>query len=114
MSILTRVAPEIPVNDIAEALHHYQSKLGFETAITMPAGDYAVVERDSVALHLFQNRAGTHSPASIHIFAIDLEDLLAELKARKANIIQNIVRQPWGYRDFRILDSSGNTIKFTE
>jgi uncharacterized glyoxalase superfamily protein PhnB len=114
MTTLTRVAPELPVNDVAEALQHYESKLGFEVVMTMPAGNYAIVERDRVALHLYQNEAGTHSPASIHIFATDLDDLFAELQKREANISEGIVRQPWGNRDFRIVDSSGNAIKFTE
>jgi uncharacterized glyoxalase superfamily protein PhnB len=114
MTTLTRVAPELPVNDVAEALQHYESKLGFKVVMTMPAGDYAIVERDGVALHLYQNETGTDSPVSMHIFATDLDDLFAEIQMRKANVTEGIVRRPWGNRDFRIVDSSGNAIKFTE
>lgn len=114
MTTLTRVAPELPVNDVPEALSYYEIKLGFEVVMTMPAGDYAIVERDGVALHLFQNEFGPHSPCSLHIFVTDLDELLAELQTRGANVTQGIVRQPWGNRDFRILDSSGNMVKFTE
>jgi uncharacterized glyoxalase superfamily protein PhnB len=114
MTTLTRVAPELPVNDMAEALQHYERKLGFKVVMTMPAGNYAIVERDGIALHLFQNETGNYSPSSIHIFATDLDDLFAELQIRQANITGGIVRQPWGNRDFRIVDSSGNAIKFTE
>ena len=114
MTTLTRVAPELPVNDVAEALQHYESKLGFEVVMTMPAGNYAIVERDDVALHLYQNETGTHLPGSIHIFATDLDALFVELQTREANVTEGIVRRPWGNRDFRIVDSSGNVIKFTE
>ena len=58
MPTLTRVAPELPVSDVAEAMQHYRSKLGFEAVMTMPAGDYAIVGRDGVVLHLFQNEGG--------------------------------------------------------
>jgi uncharacterized glyoxalase superfamily protein PhnB len=114
MTNLMRVAPELPVDNIAEALTHYEKQLGFQVVMTMPEGDYAVVERDGVALHLFENSSQRHSPGSIHIFASGLDELHAELLARGAQLTHAIIRQPWGNRDFRVVDSSGNAIKFTE
>jgi uncharacterized glyoxalase superfamily protein PhnB len=111
---LTRVAPEMPVTDLDESLTYYRTKLGFEVEMKMPEVDYAIVERDDVALHLFQDRARSHSPASVHIFTDGLEELYTELHARGAQVSQRIVRQPWGNRDFRITDPTGNEIKFTE
>ena len=113
MATLTRVAPELPVKNLHQALSHYERQLGFEVVMTMPAGDYAIVERDRVAVHLFES-ASTDAPGSIHIFAQGLDDLHAELLARGAQLTQSIVRKPWGTRDFRVVDSSGNVIKFTE
>jgi uncharacterized glyoxalase superfamily protein PhnB len=114
MAILMRVAPELPVDDMSEALQHYETKLGFQVVMKMPEGDYAIVERDGVALHLFEDGSQPHSPGSIHIFAAGLDDLLEELQTRGAQLTQAIVRQPWGNRDFRVVDPSGNAIKFTE
>ena len=111
---LTRVAPELPVNDLADSVRHYEEKLGFRVAMLMPEGDYAIVERDGVALHLFQNHAGRQSAASIHVFVAGLDALHAELQARGAQLTQGIIRKPWGNRDFRVTDASGNVIKFTE
>ena len=113
MTSLMRVAPELPVRNLDQALTDYRMRLGFEVAMRLPDGDYAIVERDGVALHLFENERG-QSPGSIHIFATGLDDLQAELQARGAKFTQAIVRQPWGNRDFRVVDSSGNVIKFTE
>jgi uncharacterized glyoxalase superfamily protein PhnB len=53
-------------------------------------------------------------PAAVHIFADGLEQLFRELKDRGAQVSQTIVRQPWGNREFRITDPSGNEMKFTE
>ena len=114
MPSLMRVAPELPVDDVSTSLQHYEGKLGFRVAMTMADGEYAIVERDGVALHLFRNDAGAHSPASIHVFVAGLDDLHAELQARGAQITEGIIRKPWGNRDFRVADASGNTIKFTE
>jgi len=114
MPKLTRVAPEIPVANLEESLTYYQTRLGFEVAMKTPEGDYAIVERDDVALHLFQDKIKSRSPVSIHIFAMGLDELFSELQRQHAQVVQSIVRQPWGNRDFRITDPAGNEIKFTE
>jgi len=77
-------------------------------------GDYAIVERDGIALHLFEDAARDHTPAGLHIFTPDLDELHAEFKARGAHFNQEIARKPWGNREFRIGDQSGNELKFTE
>ena len=114
MPKLTRVAPEIPVTDLEESLAYYEAKLGFEVAMKMPGGSYAIVERDDVALHLFQDSTKSLSPLSIHVFTTGIEELYTEIEKRGARILQEIAHQPWGNRDFRVGDPSGNEIKFTE
>jgi catechol 2,3-dioxygenase-like lactoylglutathione lyase family enzyme len=110
--MLTRVAPEIPVTNMDVSLAYYEGKLGFALAMKMPEGDYAIVERDHVALHLFEDRA--KSPVSLHIFTSELEKLHTEFEGRGARMLQGIERKPWGNRDFRVADPAGNEIKFTE
>jgi uncharacterized glyoxalase superfamily protein PhnB len=113
MPELRRIAPELPVFDLGKSLEYYEAKLGFRTVMKMPDGDYAVVERDDVAIHLFQ--AGkSDAPRSIHIFTDGLDDLQNELEQRGANISERIARRPWGNRDFRVMDDSRNELKFTE
>jgi uncharacterized glyoxalase superfamily protein PhnB len=114
MARLFRIAPEIPVSDLRQAIQYYEQKLGFKVVAQMPAGDYAVVERDDVAIHLFTDDAGHHSPVGIHVFTHRLDDLHAELLERGAELSQKIMRKPWGSRDFRVKDQSGNELKFTE
>lgn len=111
---LTRIAPEIPVSNLPDAVEYYRHKLGFQVAMQMPSGDYAIVERDGIAIHLFRNEPEKHPPVSLHIFTEDLEMLHSELHDRGARISQPITRKPWGNREFRIEDSYGNQIKFTE
>ena len=52
MGSLTKVAPELPVHELAAALEYYTGRLGFEVAAILPGRDYAIVERDDVSLHL--------------------------------------------------------------
>jgi len=114
MPTMTRVAPELPLRDVTQGLEHYDTRLGFKVAMTMPAGDYAIVERDGVALHLFRDEGDDGKGVSMHVFVTDLDALFTELRDRGARIVQPIVEQPWGTRDFRVSDPWGNVLKFTE
>ena len=114
MAKLTRIAPELPVSNLSSALDHYQRKLGFRIAMQMPSGDYAIVERDDIAIHMFQDGSRSHSPVGIHIFTPDLDALHEEFKVSGAFVSQGIERKPWGNHDFRVHDEFGNELKFTE
>jgi len=112
--MLTRIAPELPASNLRESIDYYQGKLGFHLAAEVPPGEYAVLERDDVAIHLFQAHSDRLAPMAVHIFTDDLDSLYRELRGRGAQVTQDIVQKPWGNRDFRVHDQSGNEIKFTE
>ncbi len=112
MPTLTRIAPELPALNLQESIRYYVERLGFRLAMQLPSGDYAVVERDDVAVHLYA--AAGPSSVGVHIFCPQLDELQAELLERGARLSQPIERKPWGNRDFRVLDPAGNEIKFTE
>lgn len=114
MATLSRIAPEIPVPDVTKAIEYYRDKLGFDLAAELPGGDYAIVERDGIAIHLFQRAEIGCGPAGVHIFTQQLDELHAELHDRGAAICQSILQKPWGNRDFRVQDCAGNILKFTE
>ncbi len=114
MATLSRIAPEIPVSDLKAAIDYYCQKLGFDLVMELPSGGYAIVERDGIAIHLFEEDAKPSVSVGVHIFTHELEELHAELRNRGASICQDIIRKPWGNRDFRVNDCAGNMLKFTE
>jgi uncharacterized glyoxalase superfamily protein PhnB len=114
MSKLTRIAPEVPAADLNAALDYYGRKLGFQTAMVMPDGQYAIVERDDIAIHLFQSPTLPVTPIGLHLFTAGIDDLHQELLHNGAHIVEGVVARPWGNRDFRVADPSGNELKFTE
>ena len=119
MAKITRIAPELPAANLPAALEYYEQKLGFRVAMQMPANDYAIVERDGVAIHLFQdvsakNGDAGHSPVGVHVFTPDLDEMYTEFQRSGAHLTQGIERKPWGNLDFRLHDPSGNELKFTE
>jgi uncharacterized glyoxalase superfamily protein PhnB len=114
MARLLRIAPEVPVANLKAALSFYEQKLGFHVAMQMPGGDYAIVERDGIAMHLFQDPIRKHTPVGVQLFKAELEGLRDDLLDRGARLSQDILRKPWGNRDFRLRDDFGNELKFTE
>ena len=78
-----------------------------------PEREYAIVERDGVAIHLIT--AGPNdSPGSIHVFTEGLDELWREFDSAGAWMKQGIILKPWGNRDFLVVDDFGNELKFTE
>jgi uncharacterized glyoxalase superfamily protein PhnB len=114
MARLLRIAPELPAINLKSALAFYEHTLGFRVATQMPGGEYAIIERDGIAIHLFLDPLRAHSPVGIHIFTYELEGLRDDLVERGARLSQEIMRKPWGNRDFRVRDEFGNELKFTE
>jgi uncharacterized glyoxalase superfamily protein PhnB len=114
MARLLRIAPELPATNLKSALAFYEQKLGFHLVAQMPGGDYAIVERDGIAIHLFQDPIRKHTPVGIQLFTAELEGLRDDLIDRGARLTQDIVRKPWGNRDFRLRDDFGNELKFAE
>lgn len=66
MAKITRIAPELPAVNLQAALEYYEHKLGFRVAMQLPASDYAIVERDGVAIHLFQDVSEKNGVARLH------------------------------------------------
>lgn len=114
MTKVTRIAPELPATDLRNAVIYYERKLGFRVAMRMPDDQYAIVERDGVSIHLFQNGDGRQSPVGIHIFTTGIEEHHMEFLQNGALLSQGILEKPWGNRDFRVRDEFGNVLKFTE
>ena len=114
MAWLARIAPELPSDDLNKAVKYYEQKLGFRIILRLPGNEYAIVERDGVAIHLFAVAGPQPSAVGVHIFTSDLDELYTELERSGATITQGIDRKPWGNREFRVRDEFGNELKFTE
>lgn len=113
MARLSRIAPELPAANLTAAIAFYE-KLGFSLASERPARDYAIVERDGIAIHLFEDKIRRHTQSGVHIFTHDLAELFEEFADRGVPFAQKIERKPWGNREFRMKDEYGNELKFTE
>ena len=103
--------PELPVEDVERAQHHYRDALGFEIAWQDASGDIGAVSRDDVAI-FFRRRRRPFEPAVHWVFAPRLDATHEELRARGARIIEPPQRKPWGLRQFTVEDLDGNRFYF--
>jgi hypothetical protein len=131
---LTRTIPALPVEHIRESVMFYTEKFGFSAGY-YDAG-FAKLFRDEVEIHLWASSDGswkvrpgfTHHPvvsgaetflagtASCRVEVEGIDELFSEYSEK--GIIYNpetvIVSQPWGTREFPILDHHRNLLTFFE
>ena len=106
------ISPILSVDHLAESMAFYRNVLGFELAWSWgdPA-DIAAVCRDGVEITLTQ-RAGSKPTGAAHVYLVvsGINDYYETLEGSSATIVVPIGDRPYGMRDFRIADPSGNEI----
>jgi DNA-binding transcriptional MerR regulator len=113
-STLTRAIPVLASLDLDDTQRFYRERLGFDAIARYP--DYAICGRDDVQVHFWL----TDDPAiaaatSCRIDVAGIDALYAELTA--AGVVHpngHLAEQPWGMKEFAVLDGDGNLIKFAE
>lgn len=109
---IERIAPGIPVSDIARAVAFYGRLFDLEK--TFENGDpvgFVILKRGRAELHLTLKRdhkGGTHNV--IHIIVGDADELYERCRQAGARIIKEIRNAPWGLRTFVFADPDGNRI----
>ncbi|MEM8555851.1 MAG: VOC family protein [Pseudomonadota bacterium] len=109
---LGRVAPNLPVRDVAESARRYEMAFGLQ--VTFQNGDpviFAILKRDAAELHLSVTdgpTGGDHIGA--HLMVSDADVAFARCQAAGFKIIKPIKTQNYGLRDFVVADLDGNRI----
>ena len=106
------VSPILSVDDLVKSIAFYRHPLGVDLAWSWgePA-DIAAVCRDSVEITLTQ-RAGAKPVGTAHIYlgVSGIDDYYQTLVGAGVTIIVPLEDRPYGMRDFRIADLSGNEL----
>ena len=76
--------------------------------------NYAILARDDIAIHFWKCDNKIHPEnTSCYVYVDGVDDLFEEMKV--AGVVHpkgSLKDQPWGMREFAILDNFGNMIKF--
>ena len=111
-SMMSRVMPELPFDDVPAAVKHYRDLLGF--VVNYEQDDIGVLDRDEVRV-LLVARTPQHSGIGSACFYVrDVDALYAEFLRSGAEIQGEPVSQPWGLREFSILDIERNRLTFAQ
>ena len=130
MNMLSAI-PALPVRRTAQSVAFYREKLGF--TVRHEESGFAILQRDAVEIHLWEagdegwHERGGESPvvsgaesfiagtASCRVQVVGVDDLHGELEPR--GILHpngQLGDQPWGTREFAVLDPDNNLITFFE
>ena len=111
--MLQKIAPILNAYNLSETNLFYKNKLKF---LTWHYGNYLVVKKDLIEIH-YITWAGKDKfvPSSCYLYADNIEDLYAKFSSMdvispKGNFKDN----PWGKKEFQILDNNENVLRFGE
>ena len=106
--------PVLPALDLEATLSFFETGLGFRRHIE--SGDYAGVERDGVQVHFWlctDPSIPKHSSCRINVS--DVDHLYASCEP--AGVVHPngaLEAKPWGFREFSVVDPSGNLVVLAE
>lgn len=107
------VSPILSVNDLAESIDFYRDVLGFDLAWSWGTPpEIAAVCRDNVEITLTQ-RAGAKPAGAAQVYlgvSGGIDDYHAALVRAGVTMVVPIGDRPYGMRDFRMADPSGNEL----
>jgi hypothetical protein len=107
---LVSAIPVLPIQDLEKSLSFYRERLGFSVAFQF--GPYAGVEREGIEIHLSVEDA---QPVTCRVSVRGVDGLFEEFSAQQViHPEEPLATQPWGMRQFSVLDPSGNRITFAE
>lgn len=112
---LTALAPVLLSRDLARTAAFYAQHLGFETVSTYP--DYLILRRDGLSLHfaLSPDLDIATNPGTVYLYVTGIDSLYA--RCHDGGVVHPnapLRDQPYGVRDFTVLDPDNNQLKFGE
>lgn len=123
----TSVTPNLVVRDVAASTAFYRDVLGFtvhQTVPDTPPHVFVWVTRGEVAVFLNDPVAAAHdnplfeSPSyggtATLFFVIEGVDAFHALVAPRATMVMALRTQPYGMREFSIVDPDGHVLTFAE
>jgi catechol 2,3-dioxygenase-like lactoylglutathione lyase family enzyme len=114
MTEIDRIAPVLPVRDVAAALDRFKA-LGFEVLPYADGWEYGFATRDGAQLHvaLVSELDPSSSNVSVYLYVNDADALVAEWRAAGvAGRFHDPVDTDYGLREGAYVDPDGNLFRF--
>jgi catechol 2,3-dioxygenase-like lactoylglutathione lyase family enzyme len=109
---MQHAVPILASLDIEATQRFYSDRLGFTAVARYP--DYGIVAPDGVQIHFWlTDDADVPEATSCRIDVVGVDRLYEEMSA--SGVVHPnglLTNQPWGLREFAVLDADGNLITF--
>ena len=105
-----KAMPELPVDDVGASVKHYTDVLGFR--VNYEQSDIGVLDRDDVRVLVVARSPRHIGIGSAYFYVRDVDGLYSELLGKGADVQAEPTSQPWGLREFSVLDLEGNRLTF--
>lgn len=116
--MLTEVNPKLPMRDKAVTKDYYINKLGFQLFGDNEFDGYLMVFKDNIQLHFFafKDLDPKENYGQVYIRINEIDELYQTLLNNQIAIHPNghLETQPWGQREFALLDPDNNLLTFGE
>ena len=116
MPEVTKLFPVFAVRDLQEAIDYYCRSLGFALGWTwgLPP-TRAGVSLNEIEIQLDAADMGAPpGPSVVYCHMTGVDEYYIACRERGANIAMELEGRPWGMKDFRTVDPSGNRVGFGE
>jgi predicted enzyme related to lactoylglutathione lyase len=107
---LRQALPELPFDNVPAAVTYYREVLGFQ--VNHQQDDVGVMDRDAITVVLIARTEHHKGIVSFYAYVEDADALYEELLAKGARVLGPPISHPWGLRDFTVIDTEGNRIRF--
>jgi uncharacterized glyoxalase superfamily protein PhnB len=114
-SVLEAAVPILSVTDLSEALDFYERVLGFQVGWKWGEPSHlASVCRDRVEVNLSQSSEAKPAISKVYFQMAGVDAYYNQVTVAGARVVVPLADRPYGMRDFRIVDPSGNELSFGE
>ena len=114
-AVLEAAVPVLSVSDLSEALDYYEQVLGFQVGWRWGEPPrLASVCRDRVEVNLSQSPEANPGVSKVYFQMAGVDVYYNQITIAGAKVAVPLADRPYGMRDFRIVDPSGNELSFGE
>ncbi|MFK7895562.1 MAG: VOC family protein [Myxococcota bacterium] len=103
------VTPQLPVADVRETQAYYRDKLDFKIA-WVRGDEYGAVYQGPNEIFLMRESGVIH-PFCCFVRVADADAALERIRSAGVPIVEEIVSQPWGMREFAIEELNGHRFR---
>jgi hypothetical protein len=105
-----KIMPGLPMSDVPSGVAWYRDLLGF--SVNYQQDDIGVIDRDKARILLIARTEKHTGIGSCYVYVNDADALYTEFRAKGVPVAKEPVSQPWGLREFEVIDPEGNSITF--